>query len=80
MIQECYIQVHLLPCSLVPNRPGLVLVHGLESGTPGPEEGREHGQGALLGYSLEPSNLAGPTRVTLGQSLPYGVSVFPSVK
>ena len=34
MIQMHYIQAHILLCSLVPNRPGLVLVHGPEVGNP----------------------------------------------
>ena len=34
MIQEHYIQAHLLLCGLVPYRPGLVLVHGPEVGDP----------------------------------------------
>lgn len=50
----------------------------MDSGAKG---NREHGQrGEWLGCSLEPSSLAGPTRVTLGKSVPFCISVFPSVK
>ena len=34
MIQVHYIQAHLLLCSPIPNRPGLVLVCGPEVGEP----------------------------------------------